>query len=88
MPSQSKYLFINQVTFVDFKNKKKSREMIMNSDKTEEIQEKQKLAGLEDKFPIENFVILKSEQKNQDISLQTYKYPSNSQEIKGVIYLL
>jgi alpha-beta hydrolase superfamily lysophospholipase len=51
---------------------------------------KTQLVGLNDKFPVENFVSLFSTQKSKKIKLQTYKYPakSNSQDFKGLVYLI
>lgn len=45
------------------------------------------LEGLNDKFPIENFIKLKSTQKGKEINLQTYKYPAQG-ELRGIVYLL
>ena len=47
----------------------------------------QKIAGLNDKFPEENFVHLDSTQGFKKIKLQTYRYPAKG-SLKGVVYLL
>jgi hypothetical protein len=39
------------------------------------------------KFPVENFIELKSYQNGNPIKLYTYKYPAKG-SIKGVVYLM
>jgi hypothetical protein len=68
-----------------------NKEIIIESNEPIKKKENEKntiLYGLDDKFPIENFVNLKSTQKGKDIYLQTYKYPSKLDGTKGVVYLL
>jgi hypothetical protein len=83
---------------MDKYNKKSNKESIIqppnngNSENSQNIKKENtiKLAGLDDKFPIENFIKLESTQKGKSIHLQTYKYPAANTENKfrGVIYLL
>jgi hypothetical protein len=72
---------------MDKTNKKSNKEYLINQGNNKEGTEST-LAGLNDKFPIENFVELKSKQKGKEIILQTYKYPSSKEKLKGVIYLM
>lgn len=45
--------------------------------------------GIEEKFPVENFVDLYSFQKGRKIKLHTYKFPARDEKnIKGVVYFL
>ena len=46
-----------------------------------------KLAGLNEKFPEENFVEIYSNQSFKKIKLNTYRYPAKK-NLKGVVYLL
>ncbi len=76
---------------MDKTNKKTNREVIIdpsNESKSNGNNLKPTLVGLDDKFPIQNFIELKSKQKNKDIVLQTYKYPSSKEKLKGVVYLM
>jgi hypothetical protein len=77
---------------MDMKNKKSNKEIVLDPESNEvKIQEttgKTELHGLNDKFLVENFVKLTTTQKGKTIHLQTYKYPSQKDEIKGVVYLL
>lgn len=74
------------------KNKKSNKEIVLDPDsnelKIQQISDKGKLHGLNDKFPVENFIKLVSTQKGKTIHLQTYKYPSQKDNIKGVVYLM
>jgi hypothetical protein len=72
---------------MDKTNKKSNKEYLINQGDNKENPESC-LAGLNDKFPIENFVELKSRQNGKEIILQTYKYPSAKEKPKGVIYLM
>lgn len=59
-----------------------------NNDKEKTTkQEMTKLAGLNEKFPEENFVDIESTQNSKKIKLHTYKYPAKG-NIKGIVYLL
>jgi hypothetical protein len=76
---------------MDKTNRKTNKEIVVNPDSSEtsaEKKEKTQLAGLDDKFPIENFIKLTSVQKGKKIHLQTYKYKANIDTPKGVVYLL
>jgi hypothetical protein len=46
-----------------------------------------KLAGINEKFPEENFVQIYSKQNSKKIKLNTYRYPAKG-NLKGVVYLL
>ena len=46
-----------------------------------------KIAGLNDKFPEENFIELDSKQGLRKIKLHTYRYPAK-ESMKGLVYLL
>jgi hypothetical protein len=77
---------------MDMKNKKSNKEIVLDPESNQlNIQQnsgKAKLHGLNDKFPVENFIKLVSTQKGKTIHLQTYKYPSQKDNIKGVVYLM
>jgi hypothetical protein len=78
---------------MDKTNRKSNKEIVLDPENNQaKVQEKSaisQLAGLNDKFPTENFVKLTSKQKGKSIHLQTYKYPVKSEDpIKGVVYLM
>jgi hypothetical protein len=78
---------------MDKTNRKSNKEIVLDPENNQaKVQEKSaisQLAGLNDKFPIENFVKLTTKQKGKIIHLQTYKYPVKSEDtFKGVVYLM